>query len=97
VFSILIHPSFSFDGDRQNHFRLTLLAAGRLPAGEPKGTLDLTLENTITPEALEKIQKTGILYRGQVEIPSGAESMRFVVRDEVSGRIGSVTARLPVP
>jgi VWFA-related protein len=97
VFSILIHPSFSFDGDRQNHFRLTLLAAGRLPAGEPKGTLDLTLENTITPEALEKIQKTGILYRGQVEIPSGAESMRFVVRDEVSGRIGSVTARLPAP
>jgi hypothetical protein len=82
----------AFDGDRLNHFKLSLAAATLAPGGDPVGNLAKTIEATLSPDALKRVQSTGVLYRDEVTVPPGIEVVRFVVRDEISGRIGSVTA-----
>src|SRR5580704_247500 len=44
--------------------------------------------------ALDKIKAEGIFYRNALELLPGMYQVRFVVRDNLSGRIGSVSAPL---
>jgi len=45
---------------------------------------------------LQKIQQFGITYVSDVDLKPGQYTLRLVVRDNVSGRLGSVTAPLTV-
>ena len=95
AFEIFIDPrAIAFDGDQQNHFHLSLTAAARNHAGEVAGELAKELEGHPQPDQLSKLHQTGLLYRDTVEVPAGENDVRFVVRDEISGRMGSVTAKL---
>jgi fibronectin type 3 domain-containing protein len=42
------------------------------------------------------LKKTGLLYNGALDLAPGEYSVRFVVRDDLSGRVGSVAAPLKV-
>jgi hypothetical protein len=46
--------------------------------------------------SMDKIRADGILYQNALELPAGDYQVRFVVRDNLSGRIGSVSAPLTV-
>jgi hypothetical protein len=92
-FELFVDPNgIAFDGERMNHFKLSLAAASQAPAGGLAGNLAKTIEASLSPEALKKVQATGVLYRDAVSLPEKAETVRFVIRDEISGRVGSVTA-----
>ena len=92
-FELFVDPNaMAFDGDRMNHFKLSLAVATAALGGDPVGNLAKTIEATLSPEALKKVQSTGVLYRDNISLPQGTEAVRFVIRDEISGRVGSVTA-----
>ena len=46
--------------------------------------------------ALPKIKAEGMIYKNALQLLPGTYQVRFVVRDNLSGRIGSVTAPLTV-
>ena len=80
-----------------NHVALDFVAMAKSPEGkavdQPKGQkIDLHL----TPERLSAIRQQGVVYRDALDLAPGEYTVRFVVRDDLSGRTGSVAAPLKV-
>jgi VWFA-related protein len=80
-----------------NHLLLEFVAVAKTPEGKsvdsPSGK---RVEDHVTPEKLAAIRQNGIGYHGALDIAPGEYTVRFVVRDDLSGRIGSVAAPLKV-
>ncbi|MGA9355077.1 MAG: VWA domain-containing protein [Terriglobales bacterium] len=97
-FIVNVEPDANlFDTNDNNHIALEFLAVARSstgdPASQPSGKkYDLHPK----PDVLATIQQKGISYRGAVELAPGEYNVRIVVRDSLSGRIGSVAAPLKV-
>jgi VWFA-related protein len=76
---------------------LELLFATAMPSDgkwTPRGRrIDLTL----APGIRERLEREWYVVSDDVELPAGEYVARLVVRDALSGRIGSVTHRLAVP
>jgi len=81
----------------QNHMSLDFDAAAREPTGKIVTSHGRTVEAHLKPEALVQIRFDGITYKGALDLPPGQYTVRFVVRDNLSGRMGSVAASLTVP
>jgi len=80
----------------QNHLNIDFDAAAREPAGKVVATNGRTLDAHLKPESLQQIRSSGITYKGALELAPGEYSVRFVVRDNLTGRMGSVTAPLTI-
>jgi hypothetical protein len=55
------------------------------------------LKGEIPPEKFAKLKSEGLDYTGRLHLVRGSYLVRFVVRDNQSGRMGSLTAPLTVP
>ena len=55
-----------------------------------------TIKGALTTEGLLKVKSEGLSYKNVLELPPGDYAVRFVIRNNLSGRIGSVTAPLTV-
>ena len=55
-----------------------------------------TIEGRLTPERLQQFAKSGLNFDSSVELSPGSYSVKFLVRDNISGRVGTVTAPLSV-
>jgi VWFA-related protein len=55
-----------------------------------------TIQGTPTAETLAKMKADGLAYNNSLELGPGEYTVRFVVRDNLSGRVGSVSAPLTV-
>jgi len=64
--------------------------------GITAGTVGQTIKGAVRPDALAKLKMDGIFYRNSFDLPPGTYQVRFVVRDNLSGRIGSVIVPLTV-
>src|SRR5438067_8121800 len=84
------------DNNDQNHVSFEVLALARKPTGETAAQTSQTVDGHLKPETVTKIQTSGITYRNQLEVEPGDYTVRFVVRDNRSGRIGTVSAPLEV-
>ncbi len=49
------------------------------------------------PESLAHVLDHGIIYRGSFDVPPGDYTGRILVRDLLSGRMGTVSAPVPAP
>ena len=58
--------------------------------------MDKKIDVYPTPEVLAKIREKGIGCRSALDLAVGEYTVRIVIRDERSGRIGSVLAPLKV-
>jgi VWFA-related protein len=80
-----------------NHVMLEFVAVAKTPEGKtvdrPVGQ---TVEAHLTPEKLAGIRQKGVAYHGAIDLAPGEYTVRFVVRDNLSGRTGSVAAPLKV-
>jgi VWFA-related protein len=80
-----------------NHLVLDFLAQAKTPEGKlidhPIGQ---KIDAHLTPEKLSAVRKVGLAYGGALNLPPGEYTVRFVVRDDLNGRIGSVAAPLKV-
>ncbi len=65
-------------------------------SGTAADTISQTLQGAAKPETLAKLRADGLAYSNALELPPGQYTVRFVVRDNPSGKIGSVSAPLTV-
>ena len=85
------------DAIDDNHVSLDFVAAATtatgLQADRPVGK---RIDLHPTPELLAAIRQKGVGYRGVIDLAPGEYTVRFVVRDNLTGRVGSVAAPLKV-
>ena len=98
VYVLSVTPDASLiDVADNNHLALDFLAVARTPTGQqvdqPTGR---KVDMHPTAEQLATIRQKGIGYRGALSLAPGEYNVRIVVRDSLTGRIGSVAAPLKV-
>jgi VWFA-related protein len=80
-----------------NHVALDFVALAKTPEGKlvdhPVGQ---KVDIHLSPERLSAIRQQGVVYRDALDLAPGEYSVRFVVRDDLTGRTGSVAAPLKV-
>ena len=85
------------DETDNNHVVLEFLALTKTPEGKPVDRPVGQIMNVhVAANQLPSIQKKGVAYAGGLDLAPGEYTIRFVVRDDLSGRIGSVAAPLKV-
>jgi fibronectin type 3 domain-containing protein len=58
--------------------------------------MDKKIEAHLSAEKMPAIRQNGVSFKGSLDLAPGEYTVRFVVRDNLSGRIGSVAAPLRV-
>lgn len=85
------------DETDNNHVVLEFMAMAKTPEGKPLDhPVGQILNVHVAADKLPMIQKKGVAYGGALDLAPGEYTVRFVVRDDLSGRIGSVAAPLKV-
>jgi VWFA-related protein len=85
------------DETDNNRVGLDFIAVARTPNGKQAGQPTGQNFNThLPPERALAIREKGVSYNGAIELTPGEYTVRFVVRDNLSGRLGSVAAPLKV-
>ena len=80
-----------------NHVTLDFVAAATTPTGERVGDpMGKKFDLHLKPDALATTREKGISYRGALDLAPGEYNVRIVVRDSLTGRVGSVAAPLTV-
>jgi hypothetical protein len=78
-----------------NAFNVDFMARA-VKTGAPPSNVGSTAKGTFTTDALNKVKAEGIFYKNAFHLPPGDYQVKFVVRDNLSGKIGSVSAPLTV-
>jgi VWFA-related protein len=80
-----------------NHVSLEFVALAKTLEGKSVGQpMGQTVDVHLTPERLSAIRQKGVAYNGALDLAPGEYTVRLVVRDNGSGRVGSVDAPLKV-
>jgi VWFA-related protein len=97
-YEIHLAPGGALIDDADNHHVvMEFIAAAKTPEGKPVDRpMGQKLDVHLTPERLPAIREQGVAYSGALDLAPGEYTVRFVVRDDLSGRIGSVAAPLKV-
>jgi hypothetical protein len=78
-----------------NEYNVDFMAVAN-KANAAAGTVGQNVKGALSPADLEKLRASGLGYRNVLELAPGTYNVRFVVRDNLSGRIGSITTPLTV-
>lgn len=96
-FQVALPPSAGVvDESDRNHLNLEIVALARKPDGEPADQFAEHLETNLKPESMSALHKDGVNYNSHLQVPPGEYIVRFIVRDNLTGRVGSVRAPLKV-
>lgn len=97
IFILTMPPGFAEVDERdRNRFALDFWALARGRDGRAAGDVEQTMEGHFQPEAFDRFRTKGTNYRGALTVAPGEYTVRFVVRDRLSGRIGTLSAPLKV-
>ncbi len=86
----------TIEGERNQMDLEFAIIALTAKSGTAADTISQTLQGAAKPETLAKLRAEGLAYSNTLELPPGQYTVRFVVRDNPSGKIGSVSAPLTV-
>jgi hypothetical protein len=95
-FQLYVPSSAGLVSSDQPSVDLDFLAAALTMQGEMAGASSRSLKSTLKGDAIQKIGQFGLTYASEVEVKPGDYTLRVVVRDNQTGRIGSITAPLKV-
>ena len=96
-FDLVMPPNFaSIDESDQNHMVVDIAAVARNGNGEVVAELSQRIDAHLKPDGLEQIQHNGMTYQNGLQLPPGNYAVRFVVRDSIGNRVGSVAAPIKV-
>jgi VWFA-related protein len=96
-FDLVMPANFvTVDESDQNHMVVDIAGVARNLNGEVVADLSQRIESHLTPGALEQIRRNGMTYRNGLQLPPGEYTVRFVVRDSLGNRTGSVAAPIKV-
>jgi VWFA-related protein len=75
-----------------HHISLGFAALATNSKGRPLGQFSKIMEGDLSPEMAAGVRNKGLSFDGSIDLPPGSdESVRFLVRDNLSGKMGSVT------
>ena len=86
----------TIEGDRNLLNLEVAIVALQSKTGAAADTISQTLEGPTSADTLTKLRADGLTYNNTLRLPTGQYTVRFVVRDNPSGKVGSVTAPLTV-
>jgi VWFA-related protein len=96
-FDLVMPPNFaSVDESDQNHMVVDIAAVARNANGAVVAEFSQRIETHLKSDGLEQIQHNGMTYRNGLQLPPGEYTVRFVVRDSLGNRMGSVAAPVTV-
>jgi hypothetical protein len=98
AYEISIAPGVvNIDEADSNHLDLEIVAAAKASDGKLVGEpFTSNLQGHLPAPTAQQIAAQGVEYSGAVELPPGQYSVRVLVRDELTGKMGSVAAPLTV-
>jgi hypothetical protein len=94
-FALRLPATSVIEESDKNRFDVDFIAQAT-KLGVPAGKAGQTIKGIVPASALDKIKAEGIFYSSALELAPGDYEVRFVVRDNLTGRIGSVSAPLTV-
>jgi len=86
----------TIDLDDGNRLNLDFAAVARDGKGDGKAMFSKTESAKLKPAGVQQIRDSGITYTDVLDLPPGEYQIRFVVRDNLNGRMGSVLAPVKV-
>jgi VWFA-related protein len=93
---LLADPALVDESDN-NHFVVDFVAVAKTPEGKAVDQpIGQKVDMHLPPEKLLSVRQKGITYNGALDLAPGEYTVRFVVRDDLTGRVGSVAAPLKV-
>jgi VWFA-related protein len=97
-YAMHLAPDAALVGEADNnHLALEFVALAKTPEGKavdrPVGQ---KIDSHLTADKVSVVRQQGVAYSGALDLVPGEYTVRFVVRDDVSGRMGSVAAPLKV-
>ncbi|MGH9524880.1 MAG: VWA domain-containing protein [Terriglobales bacterium] len=96
-FNIAIDPkALTIDTDEQNHMKLDVAAVAHDKKDAIAGDVNQTVEAHLEPASVQKMMQGGFRYTNVIDLPPGVYSVKFIVRDDLSARMGTVTVPLTV-
>jgi VWFA-related protein len=97
MFSLLVPPkAASVDKEDRNHLHLDIGYAVWNRAGEDAGHKLVDYDLNLNPTQLQQIENQGVGYGDTLGLTPGSYRLRVVVRDDLTGKTGSVQAPLEV-
>jgi VWFA-related protein len=93
---ILPVSAVEIDRDDTNHMTLEVFGIVRDITGKEVDNIGETVQAHLKPENLKKVAESGVTYRSVFELAPGDYTARLIVRDGISGRIGSIITPLKV-
>ncbi len=88
--------ALTIDSADKNHMRLNIAAVAHDKSDKIVGDVNQTVEGHLDPSSVQKILQGGLRYTNVIELPPGAYSVKFILRDALSGRMGTVTVPLTI-
>jgi VWFA-related protein len=96
-FSLFIPPgATAIDADHDNHIKVDFLGIARDLKGKDVATFSQQLDKKLPSAGASQIEASGLTYVNTLTIPPGQYNVSIVVRDNLTGKIGSVVAPLRV-
>jgi VWFA-related protein len=96
-FSLLVPPNAAtVDASDNDRLNLEIWYVVRNVKGENVGHNNKLYNLNLNATYLAQLQKSGIGYNDTMELPPGQYGLRVVVRDNITGRVGSVWAPLQI-
>jgi VWFA-related protein len=97
-FELVMPANFaSVDEPDQNHMVVDIAAVAKNATGEIAGKVSQRIDTHLKSDGLDQIQHNGLTYHNGLQLASGEYTVRFVVRDSLGNRVGSVAAPVKVP
>jgi VWFA-related protein len=87
----------TIDEAAKNRVSLDFAAIATTPVGLPAGNFWQSLNGNLNAATVVALKSKGATYPGNIDLPPGDYTLRFLVRDNLSGQMGSVSAPLKVP
>ncbi len=88
--------AIGIDDADNNHMSLEFVGVARTREAEQVADFVTRLEGRVRPERIEQLRREGLTANGTLDIAPGNYLVRFVVRDSITGRLGSLIAPLKV-
>lgn len=95
-FDVHVLPSASLVNADQSVVDMDFVAVARKASTEVGGQNSKSIHLKLRPQDAELIRGQGINYKSALELEPGRYNVRFLVRDNITGRMGSVEAPITV-
>jgi hypothetical protein len=91
VFTLQLPPdALDNQASSDNRVSLEIVTTATAADGKLLDQVSKTVAGAMTPQREESIRKNGVSYQATLHVPTGECTLHFVVRNNFTGRTGSI-------